>query len=194
MNDRVSPVCVQDPLPGCQLPDKLSQEVIQDDEVEVADVLNFRLFQPEQVLPPAPAAIGHGCIVGDQGWLYSAQYPAGRNRYVTRSARTARVVRVVDLDERRGGGVVRIDNPAIVVLVLPVQQGVDFAHELVKFRGGHRGRRRCFADQAGIPAVGFCPYSFPERIQVTPRQDAAKTAFHAGREVIATAAHMYQPD
>lgn len=153
----------------------------------------FRLPQPEEVLPPASTAVRHGRVIGNQGRLDPAEYPAGWNRYVTRSTRTTGVVRIVDLDERRGGGVVRIDNPAIVVLMFPVQQGVDFAHEPIEFLGGHRCRCRCLADQAGIPAVGRGPDFLPERIQIAPRQDATKTAFHARREIIATAVHMHQP-
>lgn len=90
------------------------------------------------------------------------------------AAGTAQVVGVVNLDETWLLEIISIDNAAIFLLVLTVQECIDFANKLFQVSYGEGLLWWRGAGQTGVPALRISQNALPKRIEVVPLQYAVK--------------------
>ncbi len=89
------------------------------------------------------------------------------------------MMRIVDLDQRGGLQIVRIDDAAIGFVVIAAQEGIDLADEGLDLHTIDRILGPRFTDGVEIPAR-LTVDALPEGVKLVPGQDAVERAAKQG--------------
>ena len=84
-------------------------------------------------LPPVASLVGRLNRLREVDWRNTAQHPARQRRIVTETTADAKIIRIIDLDKGRRLQIVGIDDTAILLIMLFMQQLIDFREKVVKF-------------------------------------------------------------
>ena len=84
-------------------------------------------------LPPVASLVGRLNRLWKIDRRDAAQYPARQGRIVTEATADAKIVRIIDLDKGGRLQIVGIDDTAILLIMLFMQQLIDLREKVIKF-------------------------------------------------------------